>query len=256
MVQGGDVAFQLVACYLVSLEFLRSLILYSDNFFPQLLCFISDLLSTQVLYSLLTLGAASQHLSLDKYAIFYVCEIARSDRKTIVNMLEYHTHFMYLSKNESTITSSYEKIITKSEGCPPLVTREYRPHERRNKAADLAVIYEDKRSLIPGGWKNEYIQGRAFKRDTYQFAPDLTLPTIFAANALSSLAKERNALFEWAETLREQTEKRLQQILECYGFDSSYRLITGAGFRSSVFAGLVLFDTAHSKVHSFEIRKP
>jgi hypothetical protein len=214
-------------------------------------------LSTQVLYSLLTMALASIHLSLDKYAIFYVCEGRRSDRTTIVDVLERHKQLEYLSKNESRIKLSREKRMDESEDCPPLVEREYRANERCTKQADLAVAYQDKQSVIPARWKwDGYIEGRAFKRDAYQFTPYLVLPTVSVANAISKLSSNSRIFLEWASPLRKRTEIGLRGILKCYEFDSNYRLIPDEDFRSSVFAGLALFDAERSKIHSFAIGEP
>jgi hypothetical protein len=218
----------------------------------------SQKLSTQVIYSLLMLGLTSRRLSLDKYAAFYVCEIARSERETIVKtVLERHRHLKYLLKNKGLIKSSYNKKVHESEDCPPLVVREYRPRERVTKPADLAGAYEDKLCEIPGAWKNKYIEGRAFERDTYQFTPHLTMPTICVANILSTLAKDRNVLLEWGKPIRERTEEQLQKIARCYGLDRNYQLtINDAVLRSSIFAGLALFDFEDSEVHSLAIQEP
>ena len=101
-------------------------------------------LSTRVLYSFLLLGLASKRLSLDKYAVFYVNEIARSNRTTIVkDVLERYRHLGYLSKKVGKITSTYKKKAPDLKDCPPIVAREYRRDERSTKPAGLAVMYED-----------------------------------------------------------------------------------------------------------------
>lgn len=208
--------------------------------------------STKVLYSLLLLGLTSERLSLDKYAVFYICEIPRSGRSTIVkSVLEYHRRLGYLTKGKGTITSSYMKKV-ELKNCPTVVEREYRPDEKVTKSADLAVLYEDDRMNIPGAWKFEYIEGRAFKRDTYRFAEHLTIPTMTVANASLSMTKDHDVFLKWAMPVRELIEERLQQMARCYSLDRDYQLtIHDSTLRSSIFAGLALLDLGSSKIHSF-----
>ena len=212
--------------------------------------------STKVLYSLLMLGLASERLSLDKYAIFYICEVPRSGRSTIVkSVLEYHRRLGYLSKGKGTITSSYTKRVRELKNCPTVVEREYRPNDRVSKLADLAVLYEDERMDIPGAWKFEYIEGRSFKRDTYRFAGHLTISTVTVANTLLSMTKDHDVFLKWATPARELVEERLQQMARCYGLDINYQLtIDDSTLRSSIFAGLALLDPGASKIHSFDSR--
>jgi hypothetical protein len=187
---------------------------------------------------------------MDKYAVFYVCEIPRSDRSTVVKtILEGHTKLGYLRKNKHCkIISSVSKRAPKIEGCPPIVIKEYRPNDKITKPADLAVIFEDGLAEIPSKWKNEYVEGRAFRRDTYQFTQNLALTTIAAANLLAFTFKERETLLKWAEPLRLVTDQLAEKLLECYGLDKKYQLDSdNACVRSLLFGGLALFDPKSSK---------
>ena len=119
-------------------------------------------ISAQILYSLFTIAIASDHLALDKYAIFYVCGIPRSKRTTAVRMVD-HLVNKYLTKAKSRILHSRKKRLLESSTCPPLVKREYRPGERVTKEYDLAVVYKDRVSEIPTKWIFEYIEDRALQ---------------------------------------------------------------------------------------------
>ena len=75
-------------------------------------------------------------------------------------------------------------------------------------------------------------------------------------NVIPNLSSNQDVFLDWAKPLREHTEIRLRNIVNCYGFDSSYQLIPDEDFRSSVFAGLASFDSEQSKMHSFAIGEP
>ena len=207
---------------------------------------------TQILFSLLTLAIASDRLALDKYGVFYVCKIARSQRATAVNVLRQQRNRHYLKEQASSILPNYQKEIRESTDCPPLVKREYRPNERATIADDLAVVYEDRKCEIPRRWVFKYVEGRALQRDTFQFTPHLTMPMVHAAIVLSHLSRDRDVLLGWARPLREETESRLRGILQCYRFDRNYLMISEDSCRSSIFAGLALYDFEHSQIHAFE----
>jgi len=208
-------------------------------------------ISTQILYCLLTLAIASDHLALDKYAVFYVCRIVRSQRSTAVKKLD-HLVDKYLIKAKSKILHSREKFLVESSTCPPLVKREYRPSDHVTKEYDLAVVYKDRISEIPRKWVYEYIEDRALARDTYQFTKHLAMPMAQAANALSRSSSNYNWLVNWAKEPREEIEARLRDILQCYAFDGSYQMICDDFLRSSIFSGLALYDLDHSQAFSFE----
>jgi len=209
--------------------------------------------STQTLYSLITLAIASDHLALDKYAIFYVCGTARSQRTLVVKLLDQAVH-KYLSKTKCTIHPTHTREIKESTDCPPLVKREYRLSEHPTKLNDLAVLYRDGKCEIPRTWVPKYVEGRGLVRDGYQFAGNLTMPIVHAASALSHLVKDRDLLLNWAKQPRQEVEGRLHNILQCYRFDRYYQMITEDSPRSFIFAGLALFDFDYSQAYSFKTK--
>ena len=119
---------------------------------------------------------------------------------------------------------------------------------------DLAVVYKDRNSEIPRRWVFKYIEGRALQRDAYQFTKDLIIPIMHAANVLSHSSKDQDVLVDWARKPREETEARLRDILQCYGFDRSYQMISEDSCRSSIFAGLALYDFEYSQMYPFETK--
>ena len=77
---------------------------------------------------------------------------------------------------------------------------------------------------------------------------------VHAAHALSRSSKDHDVLADWARKPREETEARLRDILQCYGFDRNYQIISEYSCRSSLFAGLALYDFEYSHVYSFETK--
>lgn len=209
---------------------------------------------TEILYALLTMAIASDRLALDKYGVFYVCEIARSERTTAVRTLEDQKARGYLTRKTSKINATHEKKIIESTDCPPLVKREYKPNERRTKKDDLAGVYKDNETDIPRRWVFKYIEGRALEREAYQFSKALSMSIVNAVIAISQLSRDQDTLIEWASEPRKRIEARLLSILRCYNLETSYQMIDEKSCRTSIFAGLALYDFERSQVHTFETR--
>jgi len=207
--------------------------------------------ATQINYSLLTLAMASDQLALDKYAVFYVCGIERSNRTTAVKLLDQAAH-KYLTKKKCTMHPTYNKKITESADCPPLVKREYRPNEHPTKPYDLAVVYKDDTCQIPRTWVPKYVEGRGLVRDGYKVTRNWTMAIVHAANAISHLSKDQDVVRDWAEKPRQEIEEQLRNILQCYRFDRYYRMISEDSLRSFIFAGLALYDFDRSRIFPFK----
>ena len=80
------------------------------------------------------------------------------------------------------------------------------------------------------------------------------MPMAQAANALSRSSSNYNWLVNWAKEPREEIEARLRNILKCYAFDGSYQMICDDSLRSSIFAGLALYDFEYSQVYNSETK--
>ena len=158
----------------------------------------------------------------------------------------------YLTRAKSKTLHSRDKQLVESSTCPPLVKREYRPGDPVTKEYDLAVVYKDHLVMIPRKWVFKYIEGRALARDAYQFTKHLAMPMAQAANALSHSSNNHRWLVNWAKAPREETEARLRDVLQCYAFDLDHQMISKDSVRSSIFAGLALYDLDYSQVYRFK----
>lgn len=202
--------------------------------------------AAQVMYALLSLAMVSEHLSLDKYGVFWVCKIQRKNRSNVVkNVLESKEEM--LTKNRNCSIEVASRTFPKSGRAPPLVKREYKESELkrvREKKDDLAIVFEERGGRIERGW-TRYVEGRARRRDTYQF-PFLSIePTVSALSTFGAIL-DSGAMGRWALPETKMIHDNLQFLLRCYDLDKKYQLglnrlaALDAGLTSTVLAGFAL----------------